>query len=42
MNINSAIKKEGIEVISSLDSETINSIAFKIIEALQNTFPEKI
>ncbi len=41
MNINSAIKKEGIEVISSLDSETINSIAFKIIEALQNTFPEK-
>lgn len=41
MSIQSALKKEGIEVISSLDSLTISSIASKIVEVLQNTFPER-
>ena len=41
MTIKSAIKKEGIKVISSLDSSTISSIASKIIEVLQSVFPEK-
>lgn len=41
MSIKSEIRKEGIEVISSLDSLTISSIASKIVEVLQNVFPEK-
>lgn len=41
MSIKSALKKEGIEIISSLDSLTISSIATNIVEVLQNTFPEK-
>lgn len=41
MSIKSALKKEGIEVINSLDSLTINSIASRIVEVLQNTFPER-
>ncbi len=41
MSIDSTIKKEGIEVISTLDSSTIHTIASKIIEVLQNTFPKK-
>lgn len=41
MSIKSEIKKEGIEIISALDSLTISSIASNIVEVLQNTFPEK-
>lgn len=41
MSIESEIRKEGIEVISALDPSTINSIAYKIVEVLQNTFPDK-
>ena len=41
MNINSAIKKDGIEVISALDSSTVNSMASNIIKVLQNAFPKK-
>lgn len=42
MNINSTLKKDGIEVISALDSSTVNSIAANIIEVLQNAFPKKL
>ena len=41
MNIQSEIKKEGIEVINELNSTAINSIAIKVTKALQNAFPEK-
>lgn len=41
MSIESEIRKEGIKVISALDPSTINSIAYKIVEVLQNTFPNK-
>lgn len=40
MSIKSALKKEGITVISPLDSLTVNSIASKIVDVLQNTFPK--
>lgn len=41
MSIKSALKKEGIEIINSLDSLTISSIATNIVNVLQNTFPER-
>lgn len=40
MSIKSEIKRDGIEIISDLDSLTINSIASNIVEILQNTFPD--
>lgn len=42
MSIKSEIKKEGIEVISALDTSTVNSIATSIIEILQNTLPKTV
>lgn len=41
MSIKSALKREGIEVIDSLDSLTISSIASTLAKVLQKTFPEK-
>ena len=40
MSINSILKKEGIEIISSLNTLEINKIASKIAEMLCSTFPE--
>lgn len=40
MGINSTLKKEGIEIISPLDTLEINKIASKIAEMLCSTFPE--
>lgn len=40
MSINSILKKEGIEIISSLTTLEINKIASKIAEMLCSTFPE--
>ena len=39
MSIESEIRKEGIEVISTLNSSTINSIASNIVKVLKDTFP---
>lgn len=41
MSIDSEIKREGIEVIRTLDTLTINSIASNIVKILQNVFPNK-
>ena len=40
MSINSTLKREGIEVIGSLNTLEINKIASNISEKLCNTFPE--
>ena len=40
MSINSILKKEGIEIISSLNTLEINKIASKIADMLCSTFPE--
>ena len=40
MSINSILKKEGIEIISTLNTLEINKIASKIAEMLCSTFPE--
>jgi hypothetical protein len=41
MSIKSEIKKEGIEIITPLDSLTINSISTSIAKLLRSAFPEK-
>lgn len=41
MSIESEIKKEGIEVISTLSPSTVNSIAYKIAGILHDTFFDK-
>lgn len=41
MNIQSEIKKEGIDVIKQLDISTVHSISKSIVKVLQNAFPEK-
>lgn len=40
MSINATLKKEGIEIISTLNTLEINKIASKIAEMLCSTFPE--
>ena len=41
MDIQSEIRKEGIEVIKELSSSTVNSIVNKFTKALQNAFPNE-
>lgn len=41
MNIEAKLRKEGIEVISKLDTLKVNSIATKIAQKLVDTFPEQ-
>ena len=40
MSINSTLKKEGINVISQLNTMQVNSIASNISEKLSKAFPE--
>lgn len=39
MGIEKTLKKEGIEIIKSLDTLTINNLAKNIANALSNSFP---
>ena len=41
MNINSELRKEGIEIISKLNTLKVNSIATNIAQKLVDTFPEQ-
>ena len=41
MNIKSELRKEGIEVISQLNTLKVNSIATNIAQKLVDTFPEQ-
>ena len=41
MNINSELKREGIEVVSKLNTLKVNSIATNIAQKLVDTFPEQ-
>ena len=40
MNINSALKKEGIKVVGKLNTLEVNKIASIISSSIANTFPE--
>ena len=41
MNIDQELKKEGIEVIRTLDRLSINSIAKSVADKLERAFPEQ-
>ena len=40
MNINSALKKEGIKVVGKLNTLEVNKIAANISNSIANAFPE--